>query len=226
MPPAPITLAALTWGTLTMPARVAAGLVAAAHMTGYWQSKVLAAVYVVGSLPIIAHLLTHPALLRRRLNAVIGERDPRQRLIVSLAVLCIGAQVIVATTDHRFGWSDVPVPVVLFGDLLVATGLLLVWLVFRANQFAAATVQVEAEQTVIAAGPYAIVRHPMYSAGLLLFLGIPLALASWWGLVAFPPLVALIVWRLTEEERYLVAHLPGYDDYRARVAHRLVPGVW
>lgn len=199
---------------------------AAAGMAGYWQSTVLAAVWVVCSLPIIAHLLTHPALLRRRMRAIIGERDPRQRLAVSLAVLCVGAQVVVAMTDHRFGWSYVPVPVLLFGNLLVATGLLLVWLVFRANQFAAATVQVEAGQTVITTGPYAVVRHPMYGAGLLLFLGIPLALASWWGLMPFIPLVMLIVWRLTEEERYLVAHLPGYEDYRARVTHRLVPGVW
>ncbi|HEY7983666.1 MAG TPA: isoprenylcysteine carboxylmethyltransferase family protein [Ktedonobacterales bacterium] len=227
MPPAAITLAALTWAALAEQVRVAAGLAASAvALTGYWQSKVLAAVYVVGSLPIIAHLLTHPALLRRRMSAVIGERDPRQRLIVSLAVLCVGAQVIVATTDHRFGWSDVPVPVVLAGDVLVAAGLVLIWLVFRANQFAAATIQVEAEQKVIATGPYAVVRHPMYSAWLLLVLGIPLALASWWGLVAFPALVALIVWRLTEEERYLAAHLPGYGDYRTKVTRRLVPGVW
>jgi protein-S-isoprenylcysteine O-methyltransferase Ste14 len=204
------------------------GSIAAAPATArdYWQIKALAVVYVAASLPIIAHLLTHPALLRRRMRALLGERDARQRLIVSLAVLCIGAQIILATADHRFGWSDVPVPVVLLGDTLVAAGLVLVWLVFRANQFAAATVQVEPEQTVIATGPYAIVRHPMYSAGLLLFLGIPLALASWWGLTLFIPLAALIVWRLTSEEAFLATYLPGYDDYRARVTHRLVPGVW
>ncbi len=202
-----------------------AGLAAGAT-TGYWQIRALAVAYVAGSVPIIVHLLTHPALLRRRMKAIIGERDARQRLIVSLALLCVGVQVILATTDRRFGWSAVPLPVVLFGDLLVVAAMVLVWLVFRANPFAAATVQVERDQPVISSGPYALVRHPMYSAGLLLFLGIPLALASWWALALYVPLVALIIWRLTAEEAFLLTHLDGYTAYRAKVPYRLVPGAW
>jgi protein-S-isoprenylcysteine O-methyltransferase Ste14 len=128
--------------------------------------------------------------------------------------------------DNDFGWSHVPVFVVLLGDLLVAAGLVLVLLVFRVNSFAAATVNVETEQTVISTGPYALVRHPMYSGGLLLFLGVPLALGSWWGLVLFPPILVLIIWRLKNEERYLSNHLPGYRDYCAKVTHRLIPSIW
>jgi protein-S-isoprenylcysteine O-methyltransferase Ste14 len=193
---------------------------------GYWQIRVLGAVYVIGSLPIIAHLLTHPALLRRRMRALVGEREPRQRLIVALVVLCVGAEIVLATADLRNGWSNVPVPIVVLGELLVAAALVLVWLVFRANPYAAATVQVERDQPVISTGPYARVRHPMYSAGLLLIPGIALALASWWALVLVIPLAALIVWRLTTEEAFLLTHLPGYDAYRAKVPYRLVPGVW
>jgi protein-S-isoprenylcysteine O-methyltransferase Ste14 len=193
---------------------------------GYWQIEVLGAVYVAASLPIIAHLLTHPALLRRRMMALIGERDPLQRLIVVLVLLCVGAECAVATADLRNGWSDMPVPVVVLGDVLVTAALVLVWLVFRANPYAAATVQVERDQPVISTGPYARVRHPMYSAGLLLIPGIALALASWWALVLVIPLAPLIVWRLTTEEAFLLAHLPGYDAYRAKVPYRLVPGVW
>jgi protein-S-isoprenylcysteine O-methyltransferase Ste14 len=193
---------------------------------GYWQIRILGAVYVIGSLPIIAHLLTHPALLRRRMKALVGEHEPRQRLIVALVVLCVGAELVIAMADLRNGWSNVPVPLVVLGDLLVAAALVLIWLVFRANPYAAATVQVERHQPVISTGPYARVRHPMYSAGLLLILGIALALASWWALLLVIPLAALIVWRLTTEEAFLLTHLPGYDAYRAKVVYRLVPGVW
>jgi protein-S-isoprenylcysteine O-methyltransferase Ste14 len=198
----------------------------ASATTGYWQIKALGVVYVVGSLPIILHLLTHPALLRRRMRALVGERDPLQRLIVALVLLCVGAEIILATADLHNGWSDAPVPVVVFGDLLVAAALVLVWLVFRANPYAAATVQVERDQPVISTGPYALVRHPMYSAGLLLIPGIALALASWWALLLAIPLAVLIVWRLTTEEAFLLTHLPGYAAYRAKVPYRLVPGVW
>ena len=132
----------------------------------------------------------------------------------------------VSALDHDSGWSHVPVYVVLIGDLLVAGGLVLVLLVFRANPFAAATVNVETGQTVISTGPYALVRHPMYSGGLLLFLGVPVALGSWWGLVLFLPMLVLIIWRLEDEETYLSNHLPVYRDYCAKVTHRLIPYIW
>ncbi len=102
----------------------------------------------------------------------------------------------------------------------------MILLVFRANPFAAATVTVEAAQSVVTTGPYALVRHPMYSGLLALFLGIPLALGSWWGLLAFLPLLVVIIWRLVEEERYLSQHLAGYRDYCANVTHRLIPALW
>jgi protein-S-isoprenylcysteine O-methyltransferase Ste14 len=109
---------------------------------------------------------------------------------------------------------------------LVATGLVLVWLVFRSNPFAAADVNVEPGQPVISTGPYALIRHPLYSGGLLLFFGAPVALGSWWGLVLFPPILVLIILRLKNEEAYLSNHLPGYRDYCAKVTHRLIPFLW
>jgi protein-S-isoprenylcysteine O-methyltransferase Ste14 len=199
----------------------------AAGTTAHWQAQVFALVYVVFSLPIIFYLLTHPALLRRRFRAgPLAEREPRQRIIMSLFLLCIPAMGVVLALDYASGLSHVPVFVVLLGDLLVAAGLVLVWLVFRANPFAAAAVNVEPGQTVVSTGPYALVRHPMYSAALLLFLGIPIALGSWWGLVLFPPLLVLVIWRLLDEERYLSIHLRGYRDYRTKVTRRLIPSIW
>ena len=192
-----------------------------------WRAEVFGVVWVVCILPMLFHLLSHPALLRRRVRGgPIGEPDPRQKIIYSLMLLCSAAMAVVLRFDYALGWSHVPVFIVLIGDLLVAAGLVLIWLVFRVNPFAAAAVTVETEQPVISRGLYALVRHPMYSGSLLVLLGIPLALGSWWGLVLFPPYLVLIILRLTIEERYLSTRLPGYRDYCARVSHRLVPFIW
>ncbi len=96
----------------------------------------------------------------------------------------------------------------------------------RVNPFAASVVTVEPGQTVITTGLYALVRHPMYSGGLLLFLGMALALGSWLGLVPVLGIGALIIWRRTDEERYLSDHLAGYREYCAKVPYRLIPYVW
>ena len=192
-----------------------------------WRATVFGAVFLVFNLPIVFYLLTHPALLRRRLHGgPLAEKETSQKIIVALVVLCLLALFVVLDLDYHSGGSHVPAFVVLIGDLLVAGGLVLVFLVLRTNPFAAATVTVEPEQTVISTGPYALVRHPMYSGGLLLFLGIPLALGSWWGLVLFVPLLVLLIWRLKQEETYLSIHLPGYRIYCAKVTHRLIPCIW
>jgi protein-S-isoprenylcysteine O-methyltransferase Ste14 len=223
----PVLMGFLLSGVFTSSGVVDGLLPGAAGTRASWQAMVFALVWVAFSLPITCHLLTHPALLRRRLRGgPLAEREPRQRIIISLFMLCMLALFAILAHDYDSGGSHVPVYGVLFGDLLVAGGLVLIWLVFRANPFAAATVTVEAAQTVISSGPYALVRHPMYSGVLLLFLGIPLALGSWWGLVIFPPFLVLIIWRLEDEERYLSNYLPGYRDYCARVTHRLIPSIW
>jgi protein-S-isoprenylcysteine O-methyltransferase Ste14 len=200
---------------------------AAAGTTASWQTNVFGLVFLAFSIPVLVHVLTHPALLRRRARiGPVAEPEPRQRLISALLLLCIAAMSVVSVLDHNLNWSHVPLPVALLGDLLVASGLVLIWLVFRANEFAAAAVNVEPEQTVISTGPYALIRHPMYSGGLLLFLGIPMAVGSWWGLGPFLAIFGLIIWRLLDEETYLAAHLPGYREYCAKTTHRLIPSLW
>jgi protein-S-isoprenylcysteine O-methyltransferase Ste14 len=149
--------------------------------TAYWQAGVFALVCVVCVLPMLFYFLEHPALFKRRISFGAGaEHEMSQKLIVSFLLLLYAALYVVSGLDHRFSWSHIPVLVVLGGDLLVGGGLVLIFLVFRANSFAAATVTVEAKQTVVATGPYALVRHPMYSGMLALFLGVPLAPGSWW----------------------------------------------
>jgi protein-S-isoprenylcysteine O-methyltransferase Ste14 len=134
---------------------------------------------------------------------------------------------IVSGLDHHLGWSGgVDARLALAANVLVVTGFVLIFLTFRENSFAAATVQVGAGQPVISTGPYHVIRHPMYAGAMVLFLATPAALGSLW---AYVPAVALsftLVARLLDEERYLARHLRGYVDYRRNVRFRLIPGVW
>ena len=133
---------------------------------------------------------------------------------------------VVPSFDHRFRWSSVPAIAAVAADVVAIAGFWIVFQVFKANTFTGATIQVAREQEVISTGPYAAVRHPMYAGALLIVLATPLALGSWWGLVAFVAILAVIVWRLQAEERFLVDNLRGYVEYRSRVRYRLIPCVW
>jgi len=155
-----------------------------------------------------------------------AEKDRTQKLIQLFASFAFIGAMILPSLDHRFSWSAVPPPVVVVGDVLVALGFLIVFLVFKENTFTAATIEVAPDQRVISTGPYAIVRHPMYSGALLMLLGTPLALGSWWGLLMFIPMLFVIAWRAIDEERFLLTNLRGYEEYCQLVRYRLVPFVW
>lgn len=168
-----------------------------------------------------------PALVGRRMEAgPKAEKEPRQKLILSCASVTLIATYVVCGLDRRFGWSSVPAWLVLIADLLVIVAAYGFFVTFRENSYAASTVTIEPGQPVISSGPYAAVRHPMYTAAMILYVTTPVALASWWGLVPAAALAAAIVWRLIDEETYLASHLAGYVDYQHRVRARLVPGVW
>ena len=112
------------------------------------------------------------------------------------------------------------------GNVLFVVGFTLVGRVYRENTFTSATIEIHEGQRVIDTGPYAIVRHPMYSSALLYMAGTPLALGSYVGLLGVVVMAFVIAWRLVDEERMLVRELPGYAEYRARVRYRLIPGIW
>jgi len=203
-------------------------LFSAAGTLRFWQGWAFLAVYAGASLLITLWLAWRdPALLERRLRGgPAAEAEPRQKLIMGFASLAFVALVAVPGLDHRFGWSHVPTSVAILGDAMVAGGFFLVWLVFRQNSFTSSTIQVAQDQTLVDTGPYALVRHPMYAGALLMMLGVPLALASWWGIAAFAVLKLVVVWRLLDEEGFLARHLAGYDAYRRRVRYRLAPLIW
>jgi protein-S-isoprenylcysteine O-methyltransferase Ste14 len=128
--------------------------------------------------------------------------------------------------DRRFGWSSVPLSVIVLGDLLVAVGFYLIFIVYRENTFTSATIEVAEDQHVVSTGPYAVVRHPMYASALLYLFGTPLGLGSYWGLVPFAGILPFLIWRLFDEERFLIQNLPGYAEYRKNVRYRLIPRIW
>jgi protein-S-isoprenylcysteine O-methyltransferase Ste14 len=194
----------------------------------YWQAWAYLAIFVVSSVLMTLDLARRdPALLERRMKGgPTAEKRPAQRLIMWGASIGFVALLLVPALDRRFGWSSVPLGVVLAGQALVVVGLALVARVYRENTFSAATIQVVENQRVVSTGPYAVVRHPMYASAGLYLLGMPLALGSYWGLLPLGPVLPLLVWRLLDEERLLARDLPGYTDYQRRVRYRLVPGVW
>ena len=203
-------------------------LFAAAGTLSYWQAWTFLVVYFAASLAISFYLIRKdPALLARRMSGgPCAEKEPVQRLIMSITSLGFIGLLVFPAVDHRLGWSDLPPWAAIAGDVIMLLGWLGIYFVFRENSFASATIESSADQRVISTGPYAWVRHPMYAAALVLLLGIPLALGSIWGVLIVLALVPVLIWRLMDEERFLVDHLPGYREYQGRVRYRLLPLIW
>lgn len=170
-----------------------------------------------------------PALLAERLRPVIQrEQPPADKAFIIAFIAAILAWLIAMGLDRRHLASDMPLALQAVGFVLYLACMLFTMWVFRENSFAAPVVKLQAEraQRVISTGPYAHVRHPMYSGMILFFAGVPLMLGSWWGLAMAPLLLALLAVRIHIEERTLREGLSGYADYAARVRYRLLPGVW
>jgi protein-S-isoprenylcysteine O-methyltransferase Ste14 len=194
----------------------------------YWQGWLYLAVFFGASLLTTLDLIRRdPALLERRMRGgPTAEHRPAQRLVMLGASVGFISLLVLPALDRRFQWSDVSLGVVLAGDVLVVVGFYFILRVYRENTFTSATIEIAPNQTVVSTGPYAIVRHPMYASALLYLVGTPLALASYWGLIGVAVMLPFLVWRLFDEERMLVANLPGYVEYQRKVRHRLIPFVW
>jgi protein-S-isoprenylcysteine O-methyltransferase Ste14 len=204
------------------------GLFLPAWTFDYWQAWVFIAMFMVATMvPNFYLAVKDPATLQRRLKAgPTAETRPVQRIVMTAVPLSVVAMLVLSAVDHRFGWSSVPLPVVILGDVLVVVGLFVAQLVVIQNRHAAATITVEADQELVSTGLYGVVRHPMYLGALIMMIGMPIALDSYWGLaVVFPALFALAA-RIGDEEKMLSAELAGYGEYTQRVRHRVVPGVW
>jgi protein-S-isoprenylcysteine O-methyltransferase Ste14 len=194
----------------------------------YWQAWVYLSIFMGASFLTTLYLMKKdPALLKRRMRGgPTAEKRRTQKLIMLCASIGFVALLVVPALDHRFQWSEIPVSVVIVGDVLVATGFYFIFLVYKENPFTSATIEVADDQKVISTGPYAVVRHPMYASALFYLVGTPLALGSFWGILALVAMMPFLIWRLYDEERFLVQNLAGYTEYKKKVRHRLIPFVW
>jgi protein-S-isoprenylcysteine O-methyltransferase Ste14 len=200
----------------------------AAGTVRYWQAWAVLAVRLVPVVITNLYLIRGDReLLRRRLAVEEeGETERVHKVFFALIVSLGLALFVVAGLDHRFGWSAVPLPVVLGACALLFAGNFIIYRVFRANTYCSSVIERREGQTVVRTGPYRLVRHPMYTGGLLGISALPLALGSYVAALFVLPLWGVFVIRILAEERFLRDELPGYGDYMHQTRYRLVPGVW
>jgi protein-S-isoprenylcysteine O-methyltransferase Ste14 len=203
-------------------------LFAPAWTLHFWEAWAYWLLFSVLSTVITFYFLKHdPGLVESRLKAgPTAEHQKGQKIIQTLTAILWCALLIVPGFEQHFQSSRIPAALVLLGDALIAVGYYIVFLALRENKWAASIIEVRPGQSVISTGPYGIVRHPMYSGGLLMILATPLALGSLWAFVCAVLLCGVIAARLLDEERYLSRNLPGYEAYCRKVRYRLLPHVW
>ena len=163
----------------------------------------------------------NPELLKKRLDS--KEKAKEQDIVVKLGGLMFLVGFIVGGLNYRFGWFALPFTVSIIGAVLFLCGYLLYAEVMRENTYLSRTVEIQENQRVIDSGLYSVIRHPMYSATILLFFSIPLILGSLYSLLAFLIYPILIVIRINGEEKLLEKELEGYKEYKEKVKYRLIP---
>lgn len=178
---------------------------------------------------ILLLLKYNPGLLAERINISPPNQKAWDKVFVLLLNVFFFAWVVLMPFDAvRFHWSQMPLWLQVVGGIALVVSFVLMSLTFRENSYLSATVRVQEErgQTVISTGPYHLVRHPMYAGGLFMFLGTPLLLGSWYGLLLFVLFLPALLVRTVLEERMLRQELAGYEDYIKQVKYRLVPYIW
>ncbi|MDO4459691.1 MAG: isoprenylcysteine carboxylmethyltransferase family protein [Clostridia bacterium] len=181
--------------------------------------------FCVPTLIITAYFLKKdPKLIERRVMPT--ETRPVQMIGQSIAGMLFFALIALSALDHRFGFSTVPMAVSALADILIMLGFYIVFRVFEVNSFASRAIETMKEQKVITEGPYSVIRHPMYAGAAMIILSIPIALGSWVTELIVLPLIAVIVFRILDEEKMLRAELPGYEAYCKKTKFRFIPHVW
>ncbi|MBT8397309.1 MAG: isoprenylcysteine carboxylmethyltransferase family protein [Gemmatimonadetes bacterium] len=191
----------------------------------YWGAWLFLAVFFVPMTFGVIYLFRHdPELLQRRMEN--REERGQQRAFQLLGTIAWIGTFLVPGLDRRYGWSEVPIWIVLVAAMVGLAGYSMLFWTMRENRFAARTIRVEEGQTVVTTGPYAVVRHPMYLGAGLMMLSSPLILGSYWALIAGLLFPLLLVIRILDEEKLLLEELPGYPEYTQQTRYRLIPRVW
>jgi protein-S-isoprenylcysteine O-methyltransferase Ste14 len=191
----------------------------------YWQAWIfIFAMFVPAFFTAIYFLKHDPALLQRRMQ--FKEKETRQKTIIKIADLLFVIGFLIPGFDYRYGWSNVPVFLVILSNIIIFLGYVLVFFVFKENSYTSRIIEVDKKQKVISTGPYSVIRHPMYAGIIPIFLFMSLALGSYIALIFFLPIVFLIIARILNEEKVLSKKLKGYKQYMKKVKYRLIPHIW
>lgn len=191
----------------------------------FWEAWIYSVTLFIPMTITLKYLVKNdPALLNRRLR--LKEKESNQKKIVRWIRLPFILGFLLPGFDYRYDWSEVPVIIVIIANLMVFLGYFFIFLVFKENSYTSRIVEVEKGQIVISSGPYSIIRHPMYSGMIVMFLCTPIALGSWWSLFIFMFLPLFLIARIKHEEKTLKKDLEGYTDYCQKVKYRLIPYIW
>jgi len=191
----------------------------------YWEVYVYFGILIIPMLFVFIYFLgKDPRFLERRSRG--AEKVKEQKLIQLINLPVFIAAFIIPGLDKRFGWSDIPVEVIIITDIVILLGYLIIFIVFRENSYASRIIEIDKEQKVISTGLYSIIRHPMYLGVLIMYLPTPLALGSYWGLIPMGLLPVALVFRILNEEKVLSEKLEGYKDYCRKTKYRLIPYIW
>jgi len=165
-----------------------------------------------------------PELLKKRLKG--KEKENTQKAVVAVSALAFVVSFVLCALDFRFGWTYVPKWLVIIAAILQLASYGLYAAVMKQNAYLSRTVEIQQGQKLVDTGLYGIVRHPMYTATVLMFIAMPLVLGSWIGFVLMLSYPIVIVQRIKNEERVLSEGLEGYEEYKLRVRYRLIPYLW
>ncbi len=191
----------------------------------YWNGWLfLAALFLPMTVVMILFVRKYPLLLEKRLQ--LREKERPQKIYVVLSLLWCVVTIALPGFDYRFGWSAVPLWLVVLSVVVMLSGYVLFVSAMIENAFASRIIEIQEGQRLIDTGLYGVVRHPMYMAAIVLYAPFPLVLGSYYGLIPILLLPPLLVYRLLNEEKVLRAGLQGYGDYMERVRYRLIPGIW
>ena len=191
----------------------------------YWEAYVYFVILIVPMFFVLLYFFKNdPKFLERRTRS--REKDKRQKVIVASSTTVFLAAFVIPGLDQRFNWSIVPPYIVISADFIVLIGYLMVFFVFKANSYASRIIEVIENQKVISTGFYRYVRHPMYLGVLIMFLPTPIALGSYWALIALALLPVVLASRIISEEKTLLVELPGYKEYCQKTRYRLLPLIW
>jgi protein-S-isoprenylcysteine O-methyltransferase Ste14 len=191
----------------------------------FWEAWVFMALLFIPAIFVFFYLSRKdPELLEKRIK--MKEKEKEQKLIMSISLLFFIGAFLLPGFDKYYGWSNIPLWLKIFGDIMVFLGYIMFVVVLLQNRYASRIIELQEKQKVIDTGLYSVVRHPMYDAVLLLYGFAPLALGSYWMLLGNVHLVLVIVFRILNEEKVLKKELAGYIEYMQKVRYRLIPGLW